>query len=239
MERDTHVTLPPGQHAIDDFPRFGTHLHRPPPAVPSKPELHVAGAVAEPFTVPLEDLAKLPRTERTADFHCVAGWSATGLTWEGVAFTTFYRELIEPRIDPDTTITHVSFGGLDGYYADIQIEDALADDVLIAEHLNGVPLDTDHGAPARLVSPSQYGFMNTKHLCRIEPLTEAPKARFGDGPLLSQVSFRTVLVRRHPRARVWEEERNPVVPPWALKPVYRGLTPLIRTLSARGSRDAG
>ena len=29
------MTLPPGQHAIEGFPRFGTHLHRPPPAVPT------------------------------------------------------------------------------------------------------------------------------------------------------------------------------------------------------------
>jgi hypothetical protein len=28
------MTLPAGQHPIDGFPRFGTHLHRPPPAVP-------------------------------------------------------------------------------------------------------------------------------------------------------------------------------------------------------------
>ena len=31
------MTLPPGQRAVDGFPRFGTHLHRPPPAVPAEP----------------------------------------------------------------------------------------------------------------------------------------------------------------------------------------------------------
>jgi hypothetical protein len=29
------MTLPPGQRPIDGFPRFGTHLHRPAPAVPT------------------------------------------------------------------------------------------------------------------------------------------------------------------------------------------------------------
>ena len=41
------MTLPPGQRAVDGFPRFGTHLHRPPPAVPAEPVIEIAGAVAD------------------------------------------------------------------------------------------------------------------------------------------------------------------------------------------------
>ncbi len=83
------MTLPPGQHQTDGLPRFGTHLHRPAPAVPVNPVIEIGGAVAESFAVPLVTLATLPRRELTADFHCVAGWSATDLRWEGVAFETF------------------------------------------------------------------------------------------------------------------------------------------------------
>src|SRR2546422_9566094 len=43
------MTLPTGQHPIDGFPRFGTHLHRPPPAVPIDPVIEISGAVAKPF----------------------------------------------------------------------------------------------------------------------------------------------------------------------------------------------
>ena len=96
LARRAAVTLPPGQHLIDGFPRFGTHLHHPPPAVPIDPELEISGAVAKSFALPLAELATLPRRELTADFHCVAGWSATNLHWEGVAFETFYRMIIEP-----------------------------------------------------------------------------------------------------------------------------------------------
>ena len=60
------------------------------------------------------------------------------------------------------------FEGLDGHRSVATIEDALNDDVLIAENLDGRPLDSDHGAPVRLVSPSQYGYISTKHLSRIE-----------------------------------------------------------------------
>jgi DMSO/TMAO reductase YedYZ molybdopterin-dependent catalytic subunit len=148
------LTLPPGQHRADGFPRFGTHFGRPPPSVPRDPGIEIAGAVAEPFILPLAELASLPRRELTADFHCVAGWSATNLGWEGVAFETFYRRIIEPAVQPGAVITHLVFGGLDGYRSAVSIEDALAEDVLIAQHLDGHPLEPDHGAPARLVSPS-------------------------------------------------------------------------------------
>jgi DMSO/TMAO reductase YedYZ molybdopterin-dependent catalytic subunit len=136
------VPLPPGQHAIDGFPRFGTHLADPAPLVPSEPTIELSGPV-EPLVLPLDELRSLPRREITADFHCVSGWSATGLRWEGVAFETFYRSVIEPVLSPGATITHVVFAGLDGYRSVVTLEDALDPDVLIAENLDGQPLDSD------------------------------------------------------------------------------------------------
>jgi DMSO/TMAO reductase YedYZ molybdopterin-dependent catalytic subunit len=190
------MTLPPGQHAVEGFPRFGTHLHRPPPDVPA----------------------------------CVAGWSATGLRWEGVPFEPFYRRVIEPRLTPGATVTHLVFGGLDGFEALALVEDALGDDVLIADQLEGRPLDSDHGAPLRLVSPSQYGYMSTKHLCRIEVHTSRPARSLGAASTLGR------LGPRHPRARVREEERHPHLPAWSVRPLYRTLIPPIRAISKRGSR---
>lgn len=222
------MTLPPGQHRTDGFPRFGTHLHRPAPAVPIDPVIEMSGAVGVSFTLPLAALATLPRRELTADFHCVAGWSATNLHWEGVAFETFFRMIIEPSVQPGASVTHVVFGGLDGYRSVALIEDALADDVLIAEHLDGRPLESDHGAPARLVSPKQYGFVSTKHLSRIELHTTEPTD--------VDASPASRLLASHPRARVWEEERHRYLPAWPVRPVYRLLSPPIAFLSARGSR---
>ena len=227
------MTLPPGQRLVDGFPRFGTHLHRPAPAVPKNPVIKVRGVVSEPFELPLSALSELPRRELTADFHCVAGWTATDLVWEGVAFQTVYWTYIEPALPDATSVTHLTFRGLDGYRAVLQRDDALADDVLIAVHLNGRPLDSDHGAPARLVSPQQYGYMNTKQLCRIEVHTSEPRPT---GPLLrSRMLLR--LLGRHPRARVWREERNQDLPAWAVRPTYRTLITPIAALCARGSRE--
>lgn len=221
------MTLPPGQRRIDGFPRFGTHLARPAPAVPRDPVIEISGAVASPFALPLAALATLPRRELTADFHCVAGWSATDLHWEGVGFADFYRAIIEPAVRPGASVTHVVFGGLDGYRSVASIEDALAEDVLIAERLDGRPLDGDHGAPARLVSPHQYGFISVKHLCRIELHTAEPTGVYASPALR--------VLAPHPRARVWEEERHRLLPAWSVRRVYRLLIVPIAFLSARGS----
>jgi DMSO/TMAO reductase YedYZ molybdopterin-dependent catalytic subunit len=219
------MTLPPGQHAVDGFPRFGTHLHRPPPAVPAEPAIEIGGAVAAPVTVPLAELGTLPRRELTADFHCVAGWSATGLHWEGVAFATFHRRFIAPVVPPGVAVTHLVFAGLDGHRSVALVEDVLAEDVLLAEHLDGRPLDGNHGAPVRLVSPRQYGFVSTKHLCRIE-------LRAGEPTDVNASPVDRVLAA-HPRARVWQEERHRHLPGRALRLPYRLLIPPIRFLSAR------
>jgi DMSO/TMAO reductase YedYZ molybdopterin-dependent catalytic subunit len=227
------MTLPPGQRLIDGFPRFGTHLSRPAPDVPSDPVIAIRGAVTEAFDLPLTTLTTLPRRELTADFHCVAGWSATDLRWEGVSFETLYRSVIEPALPNATSVTHVLFRGLDGYASVVLLEDALADDVLIAEHLGGRPLDTDHGAPIRLVSPSQYGYVSTKHLCRIEVHTSEPQER---APWVTRVILR--VLGRHPRARVWHEERHVDLPAWSVRPFYRPLIRPMKYLSSRGNREA-
>jgi DMSO/TMAO reductase YedYZ molybdopterin-dependent catalytic subunit len=218
--------LPPGQKRVEGFPRFGTHLSKPPPAVPLDPVIKVRGAVTEGFEIPLTELCGLPRKEMRADFHCVAGWSATDLLWEGVPFETFYRTHLEPAIRPGASITHIGCRGLDGHEGAFTIEDILADDVLIALNLNGRPLDGDHGAPVRLVSPSQYGYFSIKHLSRVVLLTAAPPIT--EGP----------VIRSHPRGRVWEEERHGLLPGRVVRPFYRSLIRPIRYLSTRGSRPS-
>ena len=222
------LRLPPGQRPVAGFPRFGTHLHHPPPPIPEDHAIEISGVVAEAFALPLAELKRLPRRELTADLHCVAGWSAINLRWEGVAFETFYSEIIEPALDRAAPVTHVVFKGLDGHRSVATIEDALNDDVLIAEYLDGRPLDSDHGAPVRLVSPSQYGYISTKHLSRIEVRTS--------GFAHAHRSLADRLLEEHPRARVWEEERHGRLPGRSVRPIYRLLIPPIRFLSARGRR---
>jgi DMSO/TMAO reductase YedYZ molybdopterin-dependent catalytic subunit len=216
----TGTRMPPGQRDIGRFPRFGTHLDRPPPAVAATPVVEVSLPGGEVLSLPVADLVGQHRQQQTADFHCVSGWSARDLEWEGIAFATFYREFVAPRLD-GATVTHVLFAGLDGHESLLVLEDTLADDVLLADRLNGAPLGDDHGAPLRLVSPQQYGYMSCKHLCRIEVLTSRPSRELGAAHPVSRVGLRGPLVVRHPRARVWEEERHTFLPARLLRPLYR------------------
>jgi DMSO/TMAO reductase YedYZ molybdopterin-dependent catalytic subunit len=218
--------LPPGQFPIDWFPRFDTHLDTPPPAVPTDPAVEIGGAVSMPFAVAVADLEAMPRRRLDADFHCVAGWTATNLHWDGVTFGDFYRLRIEPALRAGTTVTHVEFHGLDGFRSVVLLEDALGDDTVLADHLDGEPLSTEHGAPLRLVSPAQYGYISTKHLCRIDVHTAKPTG----GPRSFVLD---VLLHSHPRARVWEEERHGTLPGRVVRPIYRVVAMMMLRRSRR------
>lgn len=221
--------IPPGQRVIDGFPRFGVP-GRPPP-VPKDPAILVDGALPEPLRVPLSALEDLPHRQLTADFHCVAGWTATDLRWEGVAFADLFGLVIEPALPPNTSISHIVFEGLDGFCSIVMIEDALAPDVLLADKLDGKPLSGDHGAPIRLVSPQQYGFISTKHLRHIGLHTARPRETYH--PRRS-TQLTLQLLKPHPRARVWNEERHRYLPAWVVRPVYQRL---IRSFRFRSARD--
>jgi len=220
--------LPPGQRVIDWFPRFGIRLSGPAPAIPVDPVIAVGGAVTEAFAVPIADLAGYPRRQLHADFHCVSGWTSLGLRWEGVAFAELYRSSIEPALRPGAVVTHVEFRGLDGFNSVVTIEDALDDDVLLADHLDGEPLGTDHGAPLRVVSPAQYGYISTKHLCRIDVHTAEPTDRPRSFVL-------DVLLHSHPRARVAHEERHGSLPGRVVRPIYQAVAAVMLRRSRRSS----
>ena len=208
------TTLPPGQRDLGRFPRFGTN-HGPPPPVPGVPAIEVAGAVEAPLTI--RDLSALPRRTLHADFHCVAGWSARGLRWEGVPLPAVLRAA--------PTATHVRFAGLDGHWSAMLLADALSDDVLLADRLDEAPLTPKHGAPVRLVAPAHYGFVNVKHLCRIELLDGQPAQSSGAASAPADVFLRLLGYRRFTRARVWREERHAVLPARAIRLVGRLVGP--------------
>jgi hypothetical protein len=63
-------------------------------------------------------------------------------------------------------------------------------------------------------------------------LDHEPSARFTAASGLARIGFALPLIRRHPRARVWQEERHPYLPAAVLRPVYRSLIEPIRRLSA-------
>lgn len=217
------MELPPGQRAVQGLPRFGVDLSHPPPATPRGMTIEIAGELTRRVSLAPDELTDMPRREVVADLHCVAGWSAIGLKWEGVAFRDIYRLVVEPALTAGALVRFVVFVGMDGYRSIVALEDALADNVLLADHLDGSALTAEHGAPVRLVSPDQYGFISTKHLFRIELYRSEPTGFYHPTKSI-QRALRSV--RPHRRARVAHEERHRYLPSWLVRRVYRLLVPL-------------
>lgn len=209
--------LPPGQRAIDHFPRFGLNPYAERfPKEPDRIALTISGDGEALLTG--RDLAELPRVEQTSDFHCVTTWSKRSLTWSGVRLADVYDRFLAPLAEPRLLI----FRCQDGYRVGLLLEDALAPDVILADRLDGAPLSIAHGAPLRLVAPAHYGYKNPKHLKAIE--------------LSRNTDYRPAALRfmDHPRARVALEERGRWIPGPILRLLYR---PLIAA-TARRFREA-
>ena len=215
------MSLPPGQQVIGFFPRFGTHRYVAAPPINGLAMIRIAGAVVRSMDFPVARLAHLERRAVVADFHCVAGWTAEGLRWDGVAFRRFYESVIVPEATPHPGVSHILFRGADGFRSAVTLQDALDSDVLLADRLGGAALDSRHGAPVRLLSPKQYGYKSTKHLCCIELHISEP----ADGHEKAIPDFLLALLKAHPRARVSEEERHRYLPAWLIRGLYRRFIP--------------
>lgn len=203
--------LPPGQKLHDYFPRFGlTWFAWRFPTETGRITLHVSGDVEAAIDVS-DHLRVLPRSEQLSDFHCVTSWSRTSIRWGGIRFRDFYEQLVVPQLKPALDVTLVVLFGQDGYRNTMLLEDLLADDVMLADTLDNIPLPMEHGAPLRLVAPAHYGYKNVKHVHRIEFWREDKRHYRFPGP-----GFMS-----HPRARVALQERGKYLPGWCYRLLYR------------------
>jgi DMSO/TMAO reductase YedYZ molybdopterin-dependent catalytic subunit len=213
-------SLPPGQRAIDEFPRFGITEFAKRPIPDRQVHLQISGAIEQPVVLTASQLATIPRMTLAADFHCAAGWSYRNLRWSGFRFQDVWEALILPHTVRSRDIGYVVLRGQDRYRTSLALDDLLAPDVILADRLNDEPLTLAHGAPLRLVAPAHYGYKSAKHLNRID-------LRFADE------ENRPVLPRvlDHPRARVALEERGQFLPGWLLRYMFRPfIQPLIRKM---------
>jgi DMSO/TMAO reductase YedYZ molybdopterin-dependent catalytic subunit len=153
--------LPPGQSPTEKFPVLS--IWRAPEVETAGWSLTVHGEVEQPFALTWQDLLDLPQLEQTSDLHCVTRWSKFDTRWTGVAV----RPLIE-RARPKPSATHVMIHGSDGYTTNLPLEALLDDDVLIAHHFGGRPLEREHGGPARLLVPARYLWKSAKWVSAIE-----------------------------------------------------------------------
>lgn len=159
--------LPPGQYqtkkwpvlSYEATPRFDAETYR----------FRVWGAVENPMELTWDELQALPRTQLTADFHCVTTWSRYDNAWEGVHI----REILR-RARPKPECTHVmehSYSSIK-YTTNVPLSALDDDDVLIAFKHDGEPIPADHGGPVRLILPKLYAYKSAKWLSGLEFMTE-------------------------------------------------------------------
>lgn len=139
-------------------------------------QLKITGLVDTEITIGYAELLALPLTEHVATISCVSNEVGGGLignaTWLGYPI----RELLA-KAGPQAGADMVLSSGPDGFSAGTPIE-ALTDpdrQALLAVGMNGEPLPTEHGFPARMIVPGLFGYVSATKW-----VTEMKVTRFAD-----------------------------------------------------------
>ena len=174
---------------------------------PSSWRLRVAGFVARPLELTLDDLRARPPVEVVSTMECAGNgrahldprpfsqpWlhEAVGTAcWRGVALAELLEEagLGEPAIE--VVLTGLDRGleaGAERPFArSLTVAEALGSGAVLAYELNGIPLPPQHGFPLRLVVPGWYGMTNVKWIAEIAAV---------DSPFLGHQQVGAYQVRR-------------------------------------------
>ncbi|HYK83312.1 MAG TPA: molybdopterin-dependent oxidoreductase [Gemmatimonadales bacterium] len=142
---------------------------------PTAWRLRVAGLVARPLTLTLDDLMGMTRVSYTVKHHCVEGWSAIA-SWHGVPVAA-----IVERCRPLPAARYLKFESFDSGYANgWDLASAMHPQTILAYGMNDAPLPPDHGAPLRLYAPTKLGYKLTKYLVSITFTEQRPGGYWED-----------------------------------------------------------
>lgn len=181
--------LPPGQKLVRGWPVL--HEGEIPAFDAATWRLRLFGNVEREVGWTWDEVAALPRTEVTRDFHCVTTWSRYDNRWGGVSVNELLAACA-PRADTTHVVVH-SYDGV-GYTTNLALADFARPDNLVATHHDGRPLTPEHGGPVRLVVHHLYAWKSLKWLAGVEFL---PRDRRGYWEVRGY----------HNRADPWLEER--------------------------------
>ena len=149
--------LPPGQSLTQRFPVL--HYGSVPRVDLAKWDFRVFGEVAEAKSWNWSEFNQLPRTQIMLDLHCVTRWSKFDTLWEGVSVKT----LIEAGfMTPKPTAKYVIQHCEQGYTTNTPLDLLLSENMLMATHYDGQPLEPDHGYPLRMVIGARPGQLADK-----------------------------------------------------------------------------
>lgn len=166
--RATSVLLPRGREpgpGPNGFPinRTAAAAGVAPAATDAAWRLELTGA--RRVALSLADVRELPQHAARLPIACVEGWSTTQ-NWSGVQLRQLAALVGTPR-PVSAHIVSLEQGGAFAE-ADLQANQVLDPDSLLALRVNGAELSLDHGFPARVIVPALPGVHNTKWVASIE-----------------------------------------------------------------------
>jgi DMSO/TMAO reductase YedYZ molybdopterin-dependent catalytic subunit len=157
--REHDDRVPPGQYVTHDFPVLTAG---PTEVVPTdRWQLTITDGTAT-GTFDWEGLHAFGLQPLTTDIHCVTHWSKLGTSWRGVPVATLF-EAVGVGDLPYALVT--SYGG---YTTNLDVEDLIGRDAMVAVEFEGEQLRAEHGGPARLLVPHLYLWKSAKWVTRIE-----------------------------------------------------------------------
>ncbi len=129
--------------------------------------LEIGGLIGTSGSYTYDELQQLPSTSRAITLECIAnevgGRLMSTSIWQGVTL----RTLLEKHGGAQSTASHIAFYSVDGYNISLPLQEVLAEEPLLAWHMNGQPLPYKHGFPLRVLIPGRYGEENPKWVTRI------------------------------------------------------------------------
>ena len=145
--------VPPGQHAVTDFPVLSAG---PTPRVSlDQWTFSIVGEIDDPKRWTWAEFHALPTETFTTDIHCVTKWSKLDTSWTGVSVDTLL-EGVETAAEFATVFS-------DGdYTTNLPLDDLTGHKAWVVYEFDGRPLHPEHGGPVRLLVPHLYFWKSAK-----------------------------------------------------------------------------
>ena len=151
--------VPPGQHAVADFPVLSAG---PTPRTPlDRWSFSIEGLVDQPRRWSWDEFRALPSGPVTADIHCVTKWSKLDTRWEGVSVDTLLGEV-------SSQAPYVMAFSDGDYTTNRPVADLTGGKAWVVYAYDGAPLAPEHGGPARLLVPHLYLWKSAKWVRGLE-----------------------------------------------------------------------
>jgi len=130
--------------------------------------LKVGGLVDNPLHLSMADLSALPSVTEYVTLECISNNVGGSLMSTGQFTGVRLHDLVSMAV-PQSNATHARFKARDGYTESLPLGLISSQpEILVAYALDGAPLPTGHGFPARILVPGHYGMKGPKWLDSIE-----------------------------------------------------------------------